>query len=72
MPTATTGQDIYYVTERCVFRIGDRGLVLTEVAPGIDVEKHILPNMDFEPVISPDLKLMDDRIFREDLMGLWK
>jgi len=36
------------------------------------VEKHILPNMDFEPVISPDLKLMDDRIFREDLMGLWK
>ena len=66
------GQDIYYVTERCVFRIGDRGLVLTEVAPGIDVEKHILPNMDFEPVISPDLKLMDDRIFREDLMGLWK
>jgi propionate CoA-transferase len=46
--------------------------VLTEVAPGIDVEKHILPNMDFEPVISPDLKLMDDRIFREDLMGLWK
>lgn len=64
------GQDIYYVTERCVFRIGDRGLVLTEVAPGIDVEKHILPLMDFKPAISPDLKLMDERIFGDGLMRL--
>lgn len=44
--------------------------MLTEIAPGITIEEHILPCMEFEPLISPNLKLMDARIFREEPMGL--
>ncbi len=63
------GQPVYYVTERCVFRRGKRGLYLTEVAPGIDIEKDILAHMDFEPIIKEPL-LMDARIFRDEPMEL--
>jgi len=44
--------------------------LLTEIAPGVDLEQHILGKMDFKPLISPDLKLMDERIFRDELMGI--
>lgn len=63
------GQDVIYVTERCVFSIDAKGLKLVEVAPGIDIEKHILPYMEFEPIID-DVKLMDPRIFRDEKMRL--
>ncbi len=63
-------QDILFVTERCVFRLTDKGLKLTEIAPGIDIEKDILPVMDFVPEISEDLKVMDPRIFQERPMNL--
>ncbi|MCI2106544.1 MAG: propionate CoA-transferase [Intestinimonas sp.] len=64
------GQTVLFVTERCVFQVTGQGLMLTEIAPGIDVEKDILPCMDFRPAISPDLKQMDPRIFQDQLMGL--
>ena len=63
-------QSILYVTERCVFRLTATGLVLTEIAPGIDLKRDILSLMDFEPSLSPDLKLMDPRIFRDGPMSL--
>ena len=63
------GQPVVYVTERCVFRLTGDGLELTEIAPGIDIDKHILPLMDFEPVIR-DPRPMDSRIFRPEPMGL--
>jgi propionate CoA-transferase len=47
-----------------------QGLVLKEIAPGIDLQKHILDQMDFEPIIDEDLKLMDSRIFSDEIMGL--
>jgi len=65
----TRKQPVYFVTERCVFRRGLRGLVLTEVAPGIDIERDILAHMDFMPKIR-DPVLMDGRIFHEDNMNL--
>ena len=61
---------VTYITERAVFELTDGGLVLTEVAPGIDVEKDILAQMDFVPLISPALREMDSRIFRPEPMGL--
>ncbi len=64
------GQQALYVTERCVFRLCDRGLELIEVAPGIDVQRDILAQMAFEPVIAPNLKLMDAAIFAAEPMGL--
>lgn len=64
------GQPVIYVTERAVFELTADGLVLTEIAPGIDLEKEILAQMDFVPMISKDLREMDPRIFAERIMGL--
>ena len=59
-----------YITDRCVFKLTDKGLKLTEVAPGIDIESQILAYMDFKPIIEDDVKEMDPRIFQEGLVGL--
>ena len=40
---------MHYVTERCVFGLRPEGLQLTEVAPGIDIERDILAQMAFRP-----------------------
>jgi propionate CoA-transferase len=63
-------QPVLYVTERCVFRLGEYGVELVEVAPGIDIERDILALMDFRPAMSAAPKLMDARIFRDEPMGL--
>ena len=68
--TAQRGnQQIYYVTERCVFQLTPEGVELTEIAPGVDLDKDILAQMEFTPVIK-NLQLMDERIFKVALMGL--
>ena len=64
------GHKILYVTERCVFTLGDKGLVLKEIAPGIDIDRDILSQMEFKPDIADDLHEMDLRIFREEKMGI--
>jgi propionate CoA-transferase len=64
------GQKILYITERCVFELRDEGMVLTEIAPGVDLQKDILEQMDFEPVLDGEPRLMDLRIFLPGLMGL--
>ena len=63
-------QPVIYITERCVFELTPEGMMLIEVAPGIDLERDILAQMDFAPIISPNLKTMDARIFRPEPMGL--
>jgi len=63
------GQHITYVTERCVFELGSRGLVLSEVAPGIDIERDILSKLPFTPIID-NPQLMDLSIFLPERMGL--
>jgi propionate CoA-transferase len=45
------GQQVLYVTERAVFELTPRGLVLTELAPGIAAARDILPLMEFAPVL---------------------
>ncbi|MBV4420573.1 acyl CoA:acetate/3-ketoacid CoA transferase [Clostridium tyrobutyricum] len=64
------GQTVLYITERAVFRLTKQGLVLEEIAPGIDMKKDILDHMDFRPKISKNLKIMDERIFKEELIGI--
>jgi propionate CoA-transferase len=66
---ASLGQDVLYVTERCVFRLTMEGLELVEVAPGIDIKKDILAHMAFTPIVK-DPKLMSPSIFNETRMRL--
>jgi len=64
------GQQVLYITERCVFQLTAAGLELIEIAPGIDLERDILAQMDFRPAISPKLKQMDACIFADAPMAL--
>jgi len=63
-------QTVYYITERCVLRLTAGGLELVEIAPGVDLDRDILANMEFRPKIAEDLREMDPMIFRDTLMGL--
>ncbi len=63
-------QRVLYVTERAVFTLKPEGLMLTEIAPGVHVEKDILAQMDFKPLIQQPLGRMDTRIFYPQPMGL--
>lgn len=62
-------QKILYITERAVFELTEEGLELSEIAPGINIEKDILAHMDFRPIIKQP-KIMDERIFCEPIMNL--
>lgn len=64
------GQTMHYVTERAVFELRPEGPVLTEIAPGIDLERDILAQMDFHPAIAADLQVMDSRLFAPPPCGL--
>lgn len=67
---AKRGQQVVYITERCVFTLTAEGLELTEVAPGIDLQKDVLDKMDFKPIIKGTPRLMDSRIFMPEAMGM--
>lgn len=62
-------QPVLYITERAVFALTPEGVALKEVAPGVDIQRDILDQMEFTPVIT-DVTTMDSRIFREERMGL--
>ena len=53
------GQEVMYVTERCVFTLTEDGLELTEIAEGVDLQRDILDQMPFRPKIAPQLKTME-------------
>lgn len=65
-----TNRPVLYITERCVFILTHHGLKLTEVAPGIDIEKDILAHMQFKPIMADSIKIMDTRLFSKNAMGL--
>ncbi|MFD1328032.1 acyl CoA:acetate/3-ketoacid CoA transferase [Mycoplana ramosa] len=64
------GQDITYVTERCVMKLTPKGIVLTEIAPGVDLKAHILDQSEFPLIVSDELKTMDPALFHEAALGL--
>ena len=63
------GQEVVICTERAVFRLVPDGVMLTEIAPGVDLQKDILDRMGFRPLISEDLRSMDPRVFTPGRMG---
>ena len=64
------GQEVRYITERAVFALDAEGLILLEVAPGIDVERDVLARMGFRPRVADDLRTMDARLYATGAMGL--
>ncbi|MGH1830921.1 CoA-transferase [Enterococcus gilvus] len=64
------GQEVYYVTERDVFKLTAQGLELIEIAPDMAIEEDIVQQMGFRPIISDTLQVMDARLFSEAIMGI--
>ncbi len=58
------GKEVLYITERCVFRLTKQGLVITEIAPGLDIEKDIKSKIPFDIKVADDLKIMDEILFK--------
>ena len=64
------GKEVLYITERAVLRLSKNGLVLEEIAPGVDLERDILSKMDFSPTVSSKLKVMAEKIFKKPKIGI--
>ena len=64
------GQEVRFITDRAVFALADDGIVLTEIAPGIDLERDVLGRMGFRPRVADPLPLMDRRLYADGPMGL--
>jgi propionate CoA-transferase len=64
------GQQVRFVTDRAVFALEDDGIVLVEIAPGIDLERDVLGQMGFRPRVAEDLRTIDARVYATGPMGL--
>jgi len=64
------GRPVIYVTERAVFRLTSNGLELFELAPGIDLQRDVLDQMAFTPLISSDVSVMSPSVLAETPMHL--
>ena len=52
-------QEVLYLTERGSFRLTPGGVELFEIAPGIDLQRDILDQMEFAPLVAANLQVMD-------------
>ena len=66
MLVAFLNQQVFYVTERAVFQLVEEGLKLIEIGPGLDLQRDVLSKMDFDPIISDELKMTDQNIYQKD------
>jgi len=64
------GQQVRYITDRAVFELADDGVVLIEIAPGIDLERDVISQMGFRPRVADDCRTTDLRVYSEGPMGL--
>jgi propionate CoA-transferase len=61
-----TGCEVLYVTEAAVFGLSPAGVELREIAPGLDLEKDILPQLGFRPALADPVRAMASELFAED------
>jgi acyl CoA:acetate/3-ketoacid CoA transferase len=64
------GQDVTYVTERCVMRLCPDGIEVTEVAPGADLQRDILDQAEFPLIVRGRPRAMDPALFSPEPFGL--
>ncbi len=64
------GQDILYVTERCVMRLKPEGVTVIEIAPGVNLERDILAQSEFPLGVAHDLKVMSTAMFHPEPISL--
>lgn len=64
------GQSVVLITERAVFTLTKDGWRVDEIAPGIDLRRDVMSQMNFIPVVSPMLRTMNPKIFRPGIMGI--
>jgi propionate CoA-transferase len=63
-------QDVTYVTERAVLKLAPEGIIVTEIAPGVELQANIIDQSDIPLIIAPNLKVMDANLFNTATMGL--
>ena len=64
------GQRVTYVTERCVMELRPEGITVTEIAPGVGLERDVLGRSGFPLLVSDALRTMDPALFRSGPMNL--
>ena len=64
------GQEITYITERCVMELSSQGVTVTEIAPGVDLERDVLAQAEFPLRVAPDLRMTPAELFRPEPFGL--
>ncbi len=64
------GQEVMYVTDRAVFRLGSEAIEIVELAPGVDLEKDVLARIGFPVRVPAPPRPMDPRLFRAEPMGI--
>ncbi|MEV0946517.1 CoA-transferase [Rhodococcus sp. NPDC049939] len=64
------GQKVHYVTERAVLELRLEGLTVTEIAPGVDLQRDVLDKSEFELLVDPNLKTMSGELFSPKLQNL--
>lgn len=64
------GQHVRYITDRAVFELRPEGVTLIELAPGIDLERDVIAQMGFKPLIADDCRTTDARVYAAGAMGL--
>jgi propionate CoA-transferase len=64
------GRDISYVTERCVLRLTPQGLAVSEIAPGVDLDRDVLAQAEFPLLVPAPPRPMPAVLFRNEPFGL--
>ena len=65
-----TGQKVTFVTERCVLELRSEGLTVVELAPGVDLHRHVLDATPVKLLVADDLRLTPVRVYSSDAFGL--
>lgn len=64
-----TGQEVLYITERCVIRSTDRGLIATEIMPGIDPARDIVAASQGRVAVAENATTMPLSLLADGPMG---